>query len=117
MFTAGVEDKTGACTKCDIATYKITGQVENPCENDIAFTTKSTCLISSWEWSQPSGTAPITDAPLCGTAITTWKIKGGDTLTESQLPGAKIKADSYALDVTFGTSPSTTVTVGKIALK
>ena len=96
---------------------QIVGEVENPCANDIAFETTSTCLVPSWEWVPPGGASAIRDAPVCGAAITTWKVSAGKSVDESQSPSVKLKAGTYKLSVNIGTTPARNISVGKIDLK
>lgn len=81
VFGVLVADATGPCTVCEPRSLEISAAVYNPCDEDLTFWTRSTCLYTTVEMEGPYGEG-MGMGVACGDAETEWGVGGGDTYAE-----------------------------------
>ena len=109
VYLTEPKDSNGACTdSCDSDSIEFLGKVYNPCSNTIEFTTNNSCIVSHWVWQKngEADSAPRRLSPMCGQAITTHRLEGGDTKEQSSGLIPRMTAGSWRLTTTFSSFSS-----------
>ena len=102
VWSAETRDSSNTARKLFDAheTIYITGVVDNPCAEDVYFTTPSSCLFGYWILID-SACNSTWEFPPCQEGEVEWLVGAGDSSTSALLTDW-IEPDSYALEIHFG---------------